>query len=110
MNGTLNMCSDEADVEESIKIIINTMPGERIMQPEFGCDLRKFVFEPISETFMSQLNNVIYNALLNYEPRIIYEKAEVTTQNDMEGTIFLNIFYSIIITNTRHNIVFPFYY
>lgn len=105
----VRLVSDEEDIKESIRIILSTMPGERLMQPEFGCNLRKFVFESANSTFIAGLNHAIYHALLNFEPRINFINAVVINRNEADGILFLEINYSIIITNTRHNIVYPFY-
>lgn len=103
------MVSDINDIEESIRIILSTTPGERIMQPEFGCDLKRLVFEKIDSTLIASLDHLIYHALLNFEPRITFLNTEVLEQNDANGLLHINIHYKVIITNSRHNIVFPYY-
>jgi phage baseplate assembly protein W len=79
------------------------------MQPKYGCDLKKFVFEQIDATLISELNDEIAHAILHFEPRVKFIEAEVIEKNELEGIASLLIKYEIIITNTRHNIVFPFY-
>ncbi|TDX01278.1 GPW/gp25 family protein [Dinghuibacter silviterrae] len=106
----LRMASDQEDIEESIRIILSTTPGERIMQPTFGCNLHRFVFEKIDAALVAELNHVIFNALLDFEPRVNFLGAEVIQQDELDGVLHLRIDYSIIITNTRHNMVYPFYY
>ncbi len=103
------MVSDIRDIEESIKIILSTTPGERIMQPEFGCELKGLLFEKIYSTLIASLDHLIYHALLNFEPRITFLNTEVMEQNDMNGLLHINIHYKVIITNSRHNVVFPYY-
>jgi phage baseplate assembly protein W len=106
----LRMVSDQEDIEESIRIILSTTPGERIMQPTFGCNLNRFVFEKIDASLVAELNHIIFNALLDFEPRVNFLGAEIIEQDDLDGVLHLRISYSIIITNTRHNMVYPFYY
>jgi phage baseplate assembly protein W len=106
---SVTMVSDINDIEESIRIILSTTPGERIMQPEFGCDLKRLVFEKIDSTLIASLDHLIYHALLNFEPRITFLSTEVLEQNDGNGLLHINIHYKVIITNSRHNIVFPYY-
>jgi phage baseplate assembly protein W len=101
--------SDEQDIAESVFILLNTTPGERIMRPEYGCGLKKLVFERHDSNFFAQLNHLIYYALLNFEPRINFIDAEVVNIDNLDGLLYIKINYTIIITNTRHNIVFPFY-
>ena len=106
---SVSMVSDINDIEESIRIILTTTPGERIMQPEFGCDLKRLVFEKIDSTLLASLDHLIYHALLNFEPRITFLSTEVLEQNDVNGLLNINIHFKVIITNSRHNIVFPYY-
>jgi hypothetical protein len=103
------LSSDEKDIEESIRIILNTIPGERLMRPEFGCGINRFVFEKQDSAFITGLNHIIYHSLLNFEPRINFIDAVVAETDSLDGILHIQINYSIIITNTRHNIVFPFY-
>ncbi len=109
VNHQVRMVSDAADIAESIRIILSTTPGERLMQPQFGCNLKRLAFEPVDSSFVAELNHLIYHALLDYEPRVNFISAEVTEQDEPKGIIRITIHYSIISTNTRHNIVFPFY-
>ena len=108
-DNAVEMVSDINDIEESIKIILSTTPGERLMQPEFGCDLKRLVFEKIDSTLSANLDHLIYHALLNFEPRITFLSTEILDQNDSNGLLHVKINFKVIITNSRHNIVFPFY-
>ncbi len=109
-NNSVQMVSDTDDISESIRIILDTYPGERLMQPEFGCFLKRLVFEKVDSALITQINDVIAKALLNFEPRIKFINSEVIQRNDSEGVLLIRINYTIIITNTRHNIVYPFYF
>ena len=103
------MSSNETDIHESLLIILSTTPGERLMQTEFGCDLKRLVFEKIDSSLINNLNDIIYYALLRFEPRINFESVEILNRNELDGILHIVVNYTIIITNTRHNIVFPFY-
>ena len=103
------MVSDVTDIEDSIRIILSTTPGERIMQPEFGCDLKRLVFEIIDSTLLASLDHLIYHALLNFEPRITFLNTEVLNLDSPDGKLLIQINFKVIITNSKHNIVFPFY-
>jgi phage baseplate assembly protein W len=109
INDSNQMVPGLTDIEESIHIILGTTPGERIMQPEFGCHIKRAVFERVNLNLIAEINHIIGNALLNFEPRIKFINAEVLEEASIEGLIHIRINYTIIITNTRHNIVFPFY-
>jgi len=106
----VRMCSDEDDIKESIEIILGTTPGERVMQPDFGCHLKKLVFEVSGAKLNNEIKDMILYALLTFEPRIKDISIEILDDNSNNGTIFAQINYRIITTNTRHNIVYPFYF
>ncbi|MEQ3656386.1 MAG: GPW/gp25 family protein [Dokdonia sp.] len=115
---TVGMVANEEDIEQSIRIIIGTIPGERLMFPQFGCGIRKFVFESNDPTQMTILKDTVYQALLYNEPRIkvrdiaVHESVPTGNQKEygrLNGKIYLHISYTVIITNTRNNMVYPFY-
>ena len=106
----VRLVSDRQDIEESIRIILGTIPGERVMQPTFGCNLRRLVFETVDARLVTELNHLVFNALLDFEPRVNFLGADVVGRTVLEGMIRISIDYSVIITNTRHNMVYPFYY
>ncbi len=107
--GTLETVEDDEDIEQSLRIIIGTIPGERIMFPTFGCDIRNHVFESNDPTHLSIMKDAIYDAILYNEPRVKVEKIEIREDNGENGVILIHIFYTVIITNTRNNIVYPFF-
>jgi phage baseplate assembly protein W len=109
-NAAVLMVADAADIEESIRIILSTLPGERTMLPDFGCNIRKLVFEVADARLSSELHHIISHALLEYEPRIKLVECLVSDQTMQSGVIYVQINYTIIATNTRHNMVYPFYY
>jgi hypothetical protein len=109
MNHRVRLVSDVEDIAESIRIILATIPGERVMQPTFGCPLNRLVFEKVDAVMIAEMNHMIRFALLEFEPRINFISADVLDREDLDGIIHIALHYSIVITNTRHNLVFPFY-
>ncbi len=103
------MDNSEVDIENSIRIILGTYPGERLMNPEFGCAVKRMSFENLDEGNVTRIEEIIGNALIQFEPRVKFQSIEVISKNVEEGLIVLQLNYMIIITNTRHNIVFPYY-
>ena len=79
------------------------------MKPEYGCGIRNFVFQETDNSHMHVLKDIITNAILNYEPRVKVEEINIDTENYLDGVITIEIDYFIITTNTRSNIVFPYY-
>ncbi|NEQ68644.1 MAG: GPW/gp25 family protein, partial [Symploca sp. SIO2D2] len=74
---SVEMVSDETDVLQSLEIILSTRPGERVMQPNFGCELSQFLFEEISQGLITKIKGLISDALLYHEPRIDVDEVEV---------------------------------
>lgn len=109
INNGNQMAAGLIDIEESIRIILGTTPGERIMQPQFGCSLAQMVFEQISANLLMEVNHIIGHALLNFEPRIKFIQAVFLDTPSLDGVINIRIDFSVISTNTRHNMVYPFY-
>lgn len=103
------MSAGLTDIEESIHIILSTTPGERTMQPEFGCNIKMMVFEQFNTSLITEISDVIEHALLNFEPRIKLHRIEVLEEANLDGMIRMQIEYVVISTNTRHNMVYPFY-
>ena len=103
------MDNGEVDIENSIRIILGTYPGERLMNPNFGCAVKRMSFENLDEGNVTRIEEIVGNALVEYEPRVKFQSIEVISKNEEEGLIVLQLNYVIIITNTRHNIVFPYY-
>ncbi|MEN8178874.1 MAG: GPW/gp25 family protein [Pseudomonadota bacterium] len=106
----VKMVAEEEDIQESLTILLSTRPGERIMQPAYGCGLHDMVFENINETTVTEIRDVIERAILFYEHRINLEGIELDTENVYEGRIDIQLDYTIRKTNTRSNVVYPFYF
>jgi phage baseplate assembly protein W len=103
------MDNGEEDIANSIRIIIGTYPGERLMNPVFGCTIKRMNFENIDQGNITRIEEIIGNSLIKFEPRIKLQSIEIVSQDETEGLIILQLNYTIISTNTRHNIVFPYY-
>lgn len=80
------------------------------MQPDYGCALHTMVFEEIDESTVTELKDIIERAVLFYEPRITLENIDVDTEDELEGRLKIQLNYTVRTTNTRSNIVYPFYY
>lgn len=106
---TVTLISEEDDIKESLIILFSTRPGERMMQPEYGCDLSIINFEPISSSLLGQLENLIQFAILRFEPRIQIDSIEILTEKALDGILEISVDYIVRKTNSRSNIVFPYY-
>ena len=104
----VKMISDETDIENSLEVLLATRIGERIMQPEYGCNLNEMMFEPLTLSLQTYIRDLVFTAIYYFEPRISPEEVTLTATEE-EGLILVSIDYVIRSTNTRHNIVYPFY-
>lgn len=110
--GTLEMVSAETDINQSLRILLSTSLGERVMQPTFGCNLMDYQFESVSSNLLAFIKSIVEHALLYHEPRIIVDNISITEAGSfdlIEGKLFIEIDYRIIETNSRFNYVFDFY-
>jgi uncharacterized protein len=106
---TVVMAEGEEDVRQALRIIIETVPGERVMLPTFGCGIWTLVFRALTSTFITELAAAVQKAILDWEPRVDLEGVEVREVPDEEGLVTVTVSYRIRRTNTRDNLVFPFY-
>lgn len=109
VNYSVVMVSGEEDIQQSLRVLFSTVPGERIMVPGYGCDLRPFIFENIDNTLINRMKLVIEKAVLYYESRINLEKVDIEQDPSVPGLILITLEYIISETNTRTNMVYPFY-
>jgi phage baseplate assembly protein W len=102
------MISSQADINSSLEILLSTGVGERIMQPSYGCDLRKLLFDPIDSSLKAYITDLIKSAVLYHEPRIKLEKVTLD-EKPLQGRIDITLEYTIRTTNSRFNYVYPFF-
>ncbi len=111
-SGSVEMVQEEEDIRQSLEILLSTSIGERVMQPLYGCNLRDYQFEPVSNTFIGFLVDLVERAILFFEPRILVENISITEPGDIqlfEGKLMISIDYVIAGTNSRYNYVYDFY-
>ena len=106
---SVDMLEQEADIASSLEILLTTTPGERVMLPDFGCNLEELIFESLDTTLKTLMADKVESAILYYEPRIDVEKVNLDTSRENEGVILIEIVYRVRSTNSRFNFVFPFY-
>jgi phage baseplate assembly protein W len=88
---------------------METRPGERVMQPAYGCRLQDLVFEPMNGETRAAIRLAIQQAIMFFEPRITLQSVDVRTEDWLGGVLRVGLIYRVNETNTRHNIVFPYY-
>lgn len=109
---SVEMVSAEQDINQSLNILLSTSLGERVMQPKYGCNLEDFLFEPLNASVIGYIRDLVTNAILFYEPRIIATKIEVTAADSfdiIEGKFTILVEYVIPETNSKFNYVYDYY-
>ena len=105
----VEMVTGEADIKQSLRILLSTSLKERIMQPGFGCDLNRFLFEEMSQQLINDVRGIVSDAILRHEPRIEVNEVKVDISGSEEGLLTISVAYTVRTTNNRFNLVYPFY-
>lgn len=106
--GGVEMAEGDEDIRQSIGVILSTEPGERAMQPDFGCALRQFVFRRLDVTTQTRIQDAVYRALLTWEPRIVVEEVRVEASDRLDQVVQIGVRYTVRASNSRFNLVFPY--
>ena len=116
--GGVRMLEHEADIVSSLHILLSTARGERIMVPQYGCNMDELVFENLDTRMRTLMADKIESAILYHEPRIDLERVQVDDDPDatpkvrdamLEGRVLIGVTYRVKETNSRFNFVFPYY-
>lgn len=105
----VHIVSAAEDIEQSLAILLRTRRGERVMQDAFGCELTEFLFGEISQGLIGRVRTLISDAILHHEPRISLNSVDVSESGAEDGLLLIAIDYTIRATNSRYNMVYPFY-
>jgi phage baseplate assembly protein W len=100
----------EEDIRQSILIILETAPGERVMRPGFGCGIHELVFAAVDSTTVRRIQSEVEEALRRYEARIDVLGVAVDEAATAEGKLLVEVEYRVRKTNQVGNIVYPFYF
>ena len=103
------MAAGATDIEQSLQILLQTRLGERALREDYGCDLSRFLFEEVNQGLVNDLTTLISDAILYHEPRIALDSVDVSESAMAEGLLLISITYTVRATNTRYNMVYPFY-
>jgi phage baseplate assembly protein W len=107
--GSIALTSGPEDLDRSIRVVLATAPGERVMRPEFGCRIWDLLFEPVNANTIGLMAQAVREAVAQWEPRV--EVADVAVTPDERDAALVRIVVSYIVrtTNDRRNLVYPFY-
>jgi uncharacterized protein len=109
--GGVEMLEQEEDIASSLHILFTTALGERIMVPQYGCNMDELVFENLDTRMRTLMADKIESAILYHEPRIDLERVEFDDdpREALEGRVLIGVIYRVKATNSRFNFVFPYY-
>jgi Bacteriophage baseplate protein W len=99
-DGRLAWSEGEENVRESIRVILLTELGERLMRPDFGCGLRRFLFEPNTVTTRTLIREAISNAIQAREPRVAVEAVTVESDAEDARLVAVEILFRLVATQT----------
>lgn len=108
-NGGIALVRRERELEEAMRLILMTYPGERPMRPEFGSRLRDYVFAEANADTAYSLSAVVEEAIARWEPRVDVHGVRVLVDSADRNRLLIDIYYVVKGTNDRRNLVFPFY-
>ncbi len=107
--GKVEMLELEADIASSLDILFSTRPGERVMLPQYGCNLDELLFENLDTRMKTLMADKVESAILYYESRITLESVRLDESREHEGVVLIEIVYRVKSTNSRFNFVYPYY-
>jgi uncharacterized protein len=107
--GGLGYVAGDVNIEQSLHILLLTDFGQRVMRSDFGCKAPRLVFAPGSVQYLHLLETTIREAVRDWEPRVELEEVRVEVEPNEETRVIVSIGYLVRQTNTRNNLVFPFY-
>lgn len=107
--GRMQEASYEENIKECIYLIIMTKKGERLMRPEFGCDIHQYMFHHTDYTTLTKMKHAVLEALISWEPRITDIEVNVEDSKKEENAVHITVEYRVRTTNNPFNFVFPFY-
>lgn len=107
--GGIALARRDQELEQAMRLILATYPGERPMRPDFGSRVRDFVFRSATIETAAELSDEVHKALLRWEPRVVVESVDVTVDAAERNRLYIDVNYIVKGTNDRRNLVFPFY-
>ena len=108
-DGAIATSGGEELIRESVILILGTSKGERVMRPDFGCGINDLVFAPNNTSTATLIAFYVKEALLKWEPRIEVNEVQSYPDRNEPEKLNINITYTVKTTNTKKNLVYPFY-
>ncbi len=109
VTGRFEESAYEDNIKECIYLIVMTRKGERVMRPDFGCDIHQFIFDTVDYTVLMRIQQAVREAVVRWEPRITGVEVEVRDRAQEDNALEIEVDYRVRSTNSPYNLVFPFY-
>jgi hypothetical protein len=106
---TTHLVSNAECISQNIRMLLSTRQGERPMFPEYGHQLYLMSFQLMSETLIYRIKEHLHYIFMMHEPRITLEEIDIQLDEENDHIVHLHLDYLIRETNTRTNMVFPYY-
>ena len=107
--GSISLSGGHAELDASMRVVISTAPGERLMRPQFGCRIWDLIFEPINANTLGLMAFAVREAIAQWETRVEVDHVDVVPDPTADGTVLITVDYRVRATNDRRNLVYPFY-
>ncbi|GEL95052.1 GPW/gp25 family protein [Cellulomonas composti] len=107
--GSIALSARGGDIDDAIRVVLLTAPGERLMRPQFGCRIWDLLFEPVNANLVGLISQAVRDALAQWEPRIEVEDVRPVQDDDDSALVQIAITYRVKSTNDQRNLVYPFY-
>lgn len=108
-SGAIAITSGASDIDASLRMVLITAPGERLMRPQFGCRIWDLLFEPINANTLGLMAEAVRDAVSQWEPRITLDDVVVDPDPNDHARVMINLRYTVRTTNDQRNLVYPFY-
>ena len=107
--GSIALTTGPEDLDRSMRIVLATAPGERVMRPQFGCRIWEMMFEPVTANLLGAMSDAVHDALAQWEPRVAVDDVTVHADGDDASLVRIVVRYTVRSTNDERNLVHPFY-
>jgi len=107
--GAIALTSGPEDLDCAIRVVLATAPSERVMRPSFGCKIWDLLFEPVNANTLGLMAQAVREAVAQWEPRVEVDSVEVVPDRDDSALVHISVTYLVRTTNSRRNLVYPFY-
>jgi phage baseplate assembly protein W len=108
-SGAIAMTSGADDINASLRMVLVTAPGERVMRPQFGCKIWDLLFEPINANTIGLMASAVRDAVSQWEPRVTLEDVDIEPDPKDRSRVMIHLTYRVRTTNDQRNLVYPFY-